>query len=212
MSLRRLDRGTRGGFTLLELLVALFVASVMFAMGYAGLVDAARHRSDILEVQQSFGEIQRAVRVLAADLSSLEARPVRDELGRGTRAAIESTGNSGRLLAFTRGGRSGSSVHARGSLQRIEYSVVDGSLLRVTLPVLDGVQGSVPTRRVLLREVRGLQLRFLDARGEWQNTWPAAQAAAGSERATLRARPLAVEFTLDTARYGVLRRVIEVPG
>lgn len=200
------------GFTLLELLVALFVAAVMFAIGYAGLGQAARQRSGILEAQQSFGEVQRAVRILAGDLASLEARPVRDELGRGARAAFESTGNPSRLLSFTRGGRVTSLAHARGSLQRIDYALVDGNLIRITWPVLDGVQGTTPVRRRLLREVRGVQLRFLDARGDWQTVWPAVQTSVGGDRAALRARPLAVEFTLETSRYGLIRRVVEVPG
>jgi len=199
------------GFTLLELLVALFVASVMFAMGYAGLVEAARQRSAILEAQQSFGEVQRAVRIMATDLAGLEARPVRDELGRGTIGALDATRTSGRVLALTRGGRSTSSSHARGSLQRIEYAVVDGALLRSTSPVLDAVQGGTASRRVLLREVRELRLRFLDARGEWQDVWPPTDATS-VDRSPLRARPLAVEFTLETARYGLIRRVVEVPG
>lgn len=199
------------GFTLLELLVALFVASVMFAMGYAAIAEATRQRSDIAQAQQSFGQLQRAVRVMAADLASLEARPVRDELGRGTVAAVEASGVANRVLAFTRGGRASASGHVRSSLQRIEYSLIDGALVRTTSPVLDAVQGSVAVRRVLLREVDGVQLRFLDVRGEWQNTWPPSDSAA-PDRAPLRARPLAVEFTLQSSRYGTIRRVIEVPG
>jgi general secretion pathway protein J len=209
MRIRSADR--TGGFTLLELLVALFVASVMFAMGYAGLVEAARQRSGIVEAQQRFGELQRAVRIMATDLASLEARPVRDELGRGTQGALDATLTSGRVLGFTRGGRSSSSSHARGSLQRIEYAVVEGSLLRSTSPVLDPIQGGTASRRVLLREVRGLRLRFLNARGEWQEVWPPTDAT-DLDRSPLRSRPLAVEFTLETVQYGLIRRVIEVPG
>lgn len=199
------------GFTLLELLVALFVAAVMFAMGYAGLAEGARQRTGIVEAQQSFGALQRAVRIMATDLASLEARPVRDELGRGTQGALEATRASGRVLAFTRGGRSASSGHSRGSLQRVEYAVVDGTLLRSTSPVLDAVQGGTVARRVLLRDVRGLRLRFLDARGEWLEVWPPSEAT-GVDRSPLRSRPLAVEFTLETLQYGPIRRVIEVPG
>ena len=200
------------GFTLLELLVALFVAAVMFAMGYAALVEAAQQRSAILEAQQSFGAVQRAVRVLGTDLASLEARPVRDELGRGTLAAIEALDGSARMLSFTRGGRASSSSHARSSLQRIEYSLIDGALVRVALPVLDGVQGEQRVRRVLLREVRGLRLRFMDAQGEWHDNWPPAPTAPGESLPALRLRPRAVEFTLETLQFGAIRRLVEVPG
>ena len=45
------------GFTLLELLVALFVSAVMFAIGYAGLAQVAANRAQILESQRSLGDL-----------------------------------------------------------------------------------------------------------------------------------------------------------
>ena len=200
------------GFTLLELLVALFVAAVMFALGYAGLVQAAANRAAIRSAQQDFSQLQRTVRILAADLAELEARPVRDQLGRALRGAVEAGGVSGTLLSVTRGGRNPASTHARGSLQRVAYSLEDGALVRSVEATLDPVQGSVPLRRVLMRDVRALRLRFLDPRGEWRDSWPATDAPDAPDRAPLRARPRAIEFTLETDRFGSIRRVIEVPG
>lgn len=204
------SRFTRG-FTLLELLVALFVAAVMFAIGYAGVAEAARNRTAVLEAQRDFGALQRTVRILARDLAEIEARPVRDELGRGQVAAVLAGGAAGNLLVLTRGGRSSGSTHLRGSLQRIEYVIENDALVRRSYPVLDRVQDTRPVRRELLGGVRALRLRFLDARGEWLENWPAG--ASGESPAVLeRRRPRAVEFTLDTARFGAIRRVIEVPG
>ena len=200
------------GFTLLELLVALFGSAVMFTVGYAGLAEAARNRASVHDAQQSLSELQRAVRVLTTDLSQLNPRPVRDELGRGVAGSIVTAAGTPSPIAFTRGGRPALAHHARGSLQRIEYLIENGELVRISWQMLDRAQGSAAARRVLMRGARSLRLRFLDERGEWIADWPAPQAAGSGDRAILRSRPRAIEVSLITERYGEIRRVIEVPG
>ncbi len=200
------------GFTLLELLVALFVSAVMFAIGYAGLAQVAPNRAQILESQRSLGELQRGVRVLVNDLAQLDPRPIRDELGRSVSPALIAAPGGPAPLVFTRSGRAGASVHARSTLQRIEYSLESGALVRVTWPALDRAQGSQAARRVLMRGVRTLKFRLLDGRGEWTEIWPQNQPAEGGAACVLRSRPRAIEFTLDIDGQGVIRRIVEVPG
>ncbi|TLY74223.1 MAG: prepilin-type N-terminal cleavage/methylation domain-containing protein, partial [Gammaproteobacteria bacterium] len=55
------------GFTLLELLVALFIAAVMFAMGYAAISQAVTSRDSLKQQQAHLLELQTAVRVLEQD-------------------------------------------------------------------------------------------------------------------------------------------------
>jgi len=200
------------GFTLLELLVALFVAAVMFAIGYAGLAQVAANRVQILQAQRDLGELQRVVRVLSNDLSQLDPRPIRDELGRSVSPALSASPGTPSPLSFTRSGRAGASAHTRSSLQRIEYSLENGAVVRMTWSALDRAQGTQAARRVLIRGVRKLQFRFLDGRGEWTDIWPQYQPTEGAAAGTLRSRPRAIEFTLESETQGVIRRLIEVPG
>lgn len=194
----------RRGFTLIELLVAVFISAVMFAIGYGALTEVARHRSAIAAAQQSFGDLQRAMRVMSDDLAQLHPRPIRDELGRVVAPAFVAEPGTPAPLAFSRGGRPPTSAHARGSLQRIEYLVEGGELVRFAWPVLDRTQSTAASRRVLMGEVRSLRFRLLGADGQWRDDWPTTEA-------TLRDRPRAIEILLDTERYGTLRRLIEVP-
>lgn len=200
------------GFTLLELLVAMFVSAVMFAIGYAGLAQVAANRATILESQRSLGELQRTVRVLGNDLSQIDPRPVRDELGRSVAPAIVAEPGTPSPLAFTRSGRAPTSGHARSNLQRIEYLIENGTLVRFSWQVLDRAQGGRAARRVLMRGVRRLDLRFLDASGEWSQVWPKNTPTDGAGVATLRSRPKAIEFTLESQTHGVIRRIVEVAG
>lgn len=204
--------GANRGFTLLELLVALFVSAVMFAIGYAGLAQVAANRTTILDAQRSLGELQRAVRVLGNDLSRIDPRPVRDELGRGVAPAIVAEPGTASPLAFTRSGRAPTSGHARSNLQRIEYLIENDTLVRFSWQVLDRAQGGMAARRVLMRGVRRLDLRFMDSSGEWSETWPKIPPNDGNGAAALRSRPRAIEFTLESESHGVIRRIVEVAG
>jgi general secretion pathway protein J len=73
-------RGTRG-FTLLELLVALFIAALMFAMGYGTLSQAISTRGALKEKQARLLELQTTMRVLEQDFVQLTPRPVRQPIG-----------------------------------------------------------------------------------------------------------------------------------
>ena len=199
------------GFTLLELLVALFVTAVVFAVGYGALAEVARNRASIKDSQTSLSELRRAVRMLADDIGQLHPRPIRDALGRSYAPALVAEPGTPSPLALTRGGRPTTSSHSRSSLQRVEYFVESGSLVRLAWPVLDRVQSTNASRRVLMRGVRTLELRYLDERGEWRRDWQSTGAAGQGDLLPQRIRPRAIEFTLTTDAHGAIRRVIEVP-
>jgi general secretion pathway protein J len=69
------------GFTLLELLVALFIAALMFAMGYGAINQGLTTRAALKEQQAHLLELQTAVRVLEQDFVQLAPRPVRQAVG-----------------------------------------------------------------------------------------------------------------------------------
>ena len=71
------------GFTLIELMVALFITAIIFAMGY-GAVNQALNDHDFLKTRQArLTAVETAMRVLVQDFSQLAPRPVRDIVGTG---------------------------------------------------------------------------------------------------------------------------------
>jgi general secretion pathway protein J len=76
------------GFTLIELIVALFITAIIFAVGYGSINQALRNHEQLKEHQARLSEVQSAVRVMVQDFSELAPRPIRDQLGQNWLACI----------------------------------------------------------------------------------------------------------------------------
>ncbi len=107
---RRLRTRT-GGFTLIELIVALFITAIIFTVGYGAINQALRHHEEVKDHQARLTEVQNAVRVMVQDFSELAARPVRDPLGQNWLGAITAQA-PGTLAGSTNTGTSDASGSA----------------------------------------------------------------------------------------------------
>lgn len=228
------------GFTLLEVLVALFIAALMFAMGYGAISQAITTRSALKEKQARLIELQTAVRVLEQDFVQLTPRPVRQPIGDepsqpalqgsagGTQSSgsVSSLGSSGSstqstlttsgtppLVALTRGGWANPTGLQRPAEQRVAYFFENGTLRREYWYVLDPTLSSTTARRDLLKKVKSVTFEYLDLSHTWQPQWPPSTVAgAQALESNLRIRPLAVRVTIDTEDFGKIVRIFEIAG
>jgi general secretion pathway protein J len=177
------------GFTLLELLVAMFIAAIIFAMGYGTINQAVRSREGLEEQQKRLLELQTTVRTMEQDFVQLAQRPVRDPVGGTYQAALvanitsssgglgSSTGSSSSnsngtrglgssteqpLVALTRAGWTNPNGLQRPGLQRVAYYFKDGTLRREYWTVLDPTQASQAVRHDLMSHLKSVSLRFMD--------------------------------------------------
>ncbi|MBS0366613.1 MAG: type II secretion system minor pseudopilin GspJ [Proteobacteria bacterium] len=207
-------RGT--GFTLIELLVAMFIAAIMFAMGYGAIRQGLTTHESLKEQQAHLLQLQTAMRVMEQDFAQLAPRPVRQAVGSGpAQPALQgSPPGTQPVVALTRAGWANPAGLQRTALQRVAYLLEDNTLKREYWTVLDPTLASTTVKRDLLTHVKSFSLRYMDYSRQWQNEWPQVTgpgAAPGTE-AWLRARPLAVEITLDTDDWGKIVRIIETPA
>lgn len=201
------------GFTLLELLVALSIFTVMAAMAYGGLSSVIEARSQVDAALERNQRLQQTIFRLQSDLGQTAARGIRDEFG-DARPALASDADT--ALAFTRQGWRNPLDEPRSHLQRVQYRL-DGEnrLVRNHWRVLDRAQDSVPVETILLEDVERLEWRFLDPAREWRDRWPPLAAggppgnAPGPEYNTL---PIAVELRLTTENHGEIRQLFAIPG
>jgi general secretion pathway protein J len=226
--------GAARGFTLVELLVALFITAIVFAMGYSALSQALTSRKQVDEQATRLSDVQQAIRVIEQDFELLQPRPVRDLQGSaylppltlnqnaagGSGSSSASSGSALTvaaqqglaLLSLTRGSWANPAGLPRSELQRVSYALREGKLLRQYQPELDTTGAASFEERELLDQVESLSLRYMDASFAWYTLWPTPLVQRLPLNEQLRARPIAIEITLTLKDWGKLVRVIEVAG
>jgi type II secretion system protein J len=106
------------GFTLIEILVALLILSIMAGLGYstyrAARISAERAEDSLKRSR----EIEFGMRIMVADVAQAVPRPVRDILGQNRIAAMIGTPGAGNVTVNTAnlGGSSGSGLGANSTM------------------------------------------------------------------------------------------------
>jgi general secretion pathway protein J len=194
------------GFTLVELLVAMAIVAVVGIMALGGLNEVIKQESIARERSERWREVQLAMRMIAQDLAQIHPRPVRDETGEGHMPCVLADPNAQFALEFSRGGWSNPAGFPRGTVLRVAYNWEDDVLVRYYWPVADRTLSTPPIRTELLTGVDNVEIRFLDAAGQWHVDWPPVDVS-GSGRNVL--RPRAIEFAVELEDYGRISRLVE---
>jgi general secretion pathway protein J len=205
------------GFTLVEVVVALFISALMLAMGYAAINQSLRDRDGINVSQARVTEVQRGMRIIAQDFAQIVARPARDLQGAGDLVpAIYAKGTDSELVTFSRAGWSNPAGIQRPAEQRVRYLFVDGSIVRDHWLSLDPALNTEPHERVIFTKVKSVEIRFLDpVNRNWRTEWPAITGNGPPTPLTIdllyRPRPLAIELTIEFEDWGRVVRTFEIP-
>lgn len=197
------------GFTLVEVLVAIFVFAIVSAVAMGGYNELSKQSGIVAESAGRTRAVQSAVQRLSLDFSSLEPRPVREPLGDSVQPALRADARSEQLAELTHSGWSNPAGVPRSTLQRVTYRLDDKKLLREYWVVLDRTLAGEPQSAVLLDRVTSMKMRFMDSNRTWHEQWPPMGYSAPDAP---RLRPIAVEFTLELEDWGEIKRLVEVSG
>jgi general secretion pathway protein J len=204
---------TQGGFTLLELLVALSVFAFVSVMAYGGLRVVLDTRGHTDQASRDLGELQVALTLLSRDLAHVVARPVRDVHG-DPQAPLRFNAYSDRpRLEVVR-------TSSRSGLQRVAWEIDETRLYRMYWTALDGADPAEPQGRLPVmgpvedaeRTARGVEdwsLRFHyhlpDGTFGTSESWPLE-----INPGALDALPVALELTLALDGRGTVTRWLAV--
>lgn len=193
------------GFTLLELLIALSIFALISAMAYSGMNSVMTQRAQTELKAEQLKRLQLAFSIMERDFSQLIDRPVRGAYGSTLEALVGSSGIDG--VELTRAGHANPAGFRRSDLQRVRYQSEDQQLLRQHWKVLDRAPDSEAVQQVLLDDVEGFALRYLDQSDQWQENWPPVgqpgQAPAGL--------PRVIEVELETGDFGKISWLFRLP-
>lgn len=200
------SKANSAGFTLLEILVALVIFSLMSAMAYRGLTTVLQSRTHLAQENQKWRAVAMLFARMEKDLSMLAKRPIRDPGDLSAAALIGKTtapGAQDALLMFTRMGLSEQANTLAGPL-RFGYRLRGDSVEQLIWPVLDAAPRSLPNTHILLEHVSNLEIHYLDHFGAWHASWPLAGNAQDI--------PSAVQVTLELKSKERITRVFALPA
>ena len=195
------------GFTLVELLVAIFIFAIVSAIAMGGYNQLVK-QSDIVDKGAARTRaIQSTMQRFNLDFTALEPRPVRQPLGDGLVPALraDEKGGGDEIVEFTHSGWSNPAGVPRSTLQRVAYRLEENKLIREYWLSLDRTMSSEPESAVMLEGVKDVRMRFMDANRTWHDQWPP---LGYSPAEAPWVRPIAVEITLNLEDWGELRRQI----
>lgn len=195
-------RNVARGFTLVEVLVAVFIFALLMTVAYGSVNALLRTRDGLAEQNGRLREVQFAMGLIERDLRSAIARPVREGYGEREPALIGTRD----AVAFTRAGYANPLAQERARIERVGYAWRDQALSRATFPVLDRTPATAPLARDLLGDVQRIGFRYFDGR-QWREQWPLGHASVRP----LRSLPRAVEFSIETEDFGIFTRMVDLP-
>lgn len=202
-----MSRQENGGFTLIEVLVAITIFSILATFAYATLAQTLLNSEMLGERMDRLQAVQKAVRTLTMDFQQLAPRPVRTDFGDTLSPALASDSTSGNLLELTHSGWSNPAQLARSTLQRSAYRLDGQELIRYYWPVLDRTMNNEVFEVKLLDNVDSIAIRYLKTDGEWIDHWPPREM---EPQQAVRLRPRAAEIVLTLNDFGEIRRLIEI--
>jgi general secretion pathway protein J len=168
--------GGEAGFSLIEVLVSVFVFAVIGTISVALLASSLNAQEINREALDRTGMLDRTRTLLREDLGQIALRPVRDGegyrrpeifAGSGSGLRHAGAGEGERIvLVFTRYGRANPGlVRPRSSLVHVEYLVRDGDLVRRARDYPDAAPQTRIAEQVLAAGVTDVRIDFLTGAG-----------------------------------------------
>ncbi|WP_374764935.1 type II secretion system minor pseudopilin GspJ [Yunchengibacter salinarum] len=192
--------GATGGFTLVEMLVAMAVFALITAATAALFRSSLTAGEQVSSAHDRTRSLLLARAIIARDMAQMVPRPVRgrhgDQPGPGMAGGDALIGTD--LIAFRRLGWSNPLQHPRGDVEAVRYRLQNGRLERVATLRPDPATDTATRTRLLLDGITSARIAFF-ADGRWHDGWQTGDITAGR-------LPAAMRLTLHHDRLGTIEQ------
>ncbi len=193
------------GFTLIEVMVAIFVFSVMSVFAYGGLNQVLKGQNYLQSSSDQLKDLQLTFRYFEKDINQLINRAIRNQYADLQPAFV---GDEDKALSFTHAGWRNPANLVRSKLQRVTYELSENTLKRYTWGQLDGAIAEDYFTTNLINGVESIKLRYLDANNQWHATWPPLNSNSFQQVGI----PRAMELTIKVEQMEEVRRLFSAPA
>lgn len=200
------------GFTLFEILIAVFIFAILGALAGLTLHSVIKTHRRLNKVDQALMAVQVGVVLIERDLSQIVDRPVTEPNGM-VQPAVMTYQNTG--IAFTTYGKQNPGYASKSSLlARMAYALQGDKLVRSSWLVLDPTaETAMPATKVVLSGVQSFQVQYLDQQNRLVNYWPEQNQSGGADASKhTAALPKSVMVTIHFKRWGSVQRMINLAG
>ncbi len=169
MHIESTNRKTQLGFTLVEIMVALVIFSVISLIS-ARLLSQSLESQNVLQSRgERLAEIHRALRVVQRDILQFSARSIRVDKNEYLPPLLLSPEGA---LEMTRVGWRNPLGQPRSEVQRLGYRWQDEKLIRGYWLTLDRSYEDEPAYQTVLSDVTELEFYAIDNIGNQHDRWP----------------------------------------
>lgn len=197
------SKSNNQGFTLLELLIAIMLFSLISTASYQLFMSVSVGKEATEATLQQLDEIQRAEMLIEHDLMQIAPRSVKASNGQ-PEPALKVSSNS---ISFTKQGKLYWQQPLYSELERVEYHLENQTLIRTFSPLLDRTPNSDTFKQTLLTNVNKLQFKVLDNKNQWNQQWPSVTVTT-DKSATSTTLPAAVEITIHHQIVGSIVTIV----
>jgi len=191
----------KSGFTLIEILFALFIFSIIAILLSGGLHSILQSQAVTEKKAAQLAKVQFALLLFSRDIEQTIDRPAVDVNG-------QLSGFMGMPddVKFTHTGLvNPNNQLLRPTIQRVEYQFSQNKLFRITWPLPDQSAKSLSSKRLLLDNIEEFKFSWLDQAGFFHDTWPATTG-------TRDHLPRAVRLVMRLKKFGEITQLYLLPG
>lgn len=189
------------GFTLMELLIALSIFTLISMMLLGGLRTVINTLARTEQNAEQLRDMQHVLLKLSRDIEQMIKRPILLGEGKEEAAMIGKTN----ACTFTHVGAGAQYGGERKSaLKRVRYLFDGGSLYKEHWPVLDRAPGTKSFKVEMLSKIKNASFAYLDEAGESHREWPLEDGK--------QALPLAIKIAFTIEGLGEIKQVYLIPA